>query len=260
MMDNTQDEYSFRDNFMKLFKRGFGLFAFVAITLLPGCTKQHKIETKKIQAISLRDADYQQTQNNIILRAKLLDRDECAQLTGRKKTKAFHKSTKIIQFTTINNGVSSLLLKQKNIDLKLIPHKTICQTYTSSAIFNGLMSSMGAYIVTITAGSLLFTLVLKTVNASFFILALGVDMLALGVLGITPTIGIIKGVRREHKNTEMLKRLDKLALHKPTIIYAGNHKNKLIFVQKKDYKPQFDLTIVDNNKKTTFNIDLNQNS
>ena len=94
---------------------GFGLLALVALIILPGCAKQSKIIIKKIQAVPAQDADYQQTQDNITLRAKMLEREECAQLTGRKKTKAFHKRTKVIQFTTVNNSTTPLLLKPKKL-------------------------------------------------------------------------------------------------------------------------------------------------
>jgi len=253
---------------------GFSLLILVA--LLPGCGKQHRKPIKNLKPILTHKADYQQTQQDITLKTKLLSKEEFKTLLRKKRLNSFSKRTKAIQLSVTNNSKENWMLKREAINLEQIPYKKMERQVIRYASWNGIgaglkialiggvIASAGTAIIYYIAGSgffapwLLPVVVWESPEVPM-LTASAVAATGACVSATSPIVAIKKATSTAELNAQNKIRLQQMMLIEPLVIKPDTTETCIIFVRKRDYESEFEvgLTNVENKKEQLyFTVDL----
>ena len=229
---------------------GFGLLALVALIILPGCTKPSRKPLKKIQPIRSEQADYQQTQQDITVKAKLFSKAEYQSLLHKKKLNRFDKKTKALQISITNNSHTDLKLDPEYLGLELIPYKTMERQVTHS-IWQGIgVATATAYI-----GASLASMVDGISKPTQVLL----HLTSVGFFIASPIVGLKRTSNVEKLNTTNKIMLQKMMLTKPLVVKPGHTKTCILFVNKNYYESKFEMALINTKnprEKNYFSVEL----
>jgi len=205
-------------------------------------------------------------QNKISVQAEVLKtKAECVQAFGKKGRRLFKsKKNKIypIKCTIQNNGSSTISLSLENIDLKMVPRKTIVQKIAHSN-FNwprgfGILTS-GLKILAIGAG--VFAVCIGAGIAGGFLIYPGdiasqfFVMIMSGSIGVVaaPAAMVIYGLTNDNQSTNS----HSLALLDSLDIQPGETRIFFLFVYERDMQKNFSMTFTDENQNNlSYNVQL----
>lgn len=255
----------------------YNFFLLLALSLLPGCTKEKKIPIPRLRLLSSY-IDYQETRRGITLCAKKLSVDDCKSLFGKRSKFLFKKSRRKqpiypIQLSIHNQTESPISLKPKNISLSLTP----CKEVMGRVRQNTTLQVVGGIACTVLAASLLvagavfaltsggiFTALFGSMGASVAAPLIVVGLSAVIVTPFflvigTPVVSTLKGVHSAQKNALVKKELDAKTLSTELIIDPDQTIDTVIFVSRPQYQKNFTVAFTQPNTTTqitTFCVDL----
>ncbi len=218
------------------------------VLLLPGC-KQPAYHPKSLQEIRLNNASLQ-TQNNVTVHCKLLNKQETHILFDGRGSRLLNKRKPIyaLYLYIENKSQKNLILDPGCIGLKLINPKMVAQrlySHTSRRIIVPLILG------TLCTGTVfLAAAYISILGAIGSIPALVKGGYAgLGIAGMvaagTPYICYNQGNQALTTNTSIQRDILQKSLHKPTIIESGTSLNTLLFVPHKCYNSSFKIRLID---------------
>ena len=243
---------------MKNNKSFFGILLAVLV-LLPGCILHVPSYRRQPLRMIRENFTYSGSENNVMLRAKLLNEVDKEDLFGDRIGAIEGGQFKVV-YLSIHN------LSDKNYSI--MPHSIDLRQISCSRVI-GLMkktSSVGrltAYVFGGIASKELFVLAASASFASANVIALSVVASTVGVgLEVISLIGLFRGIKSIVMNSRIAKDIKEKTLHEKIIINSGERYEGLIFVKSSDYTPQFAVTMHENNNmknSISFNVDLRQN-
>ena len=250
---------------MKSNKSFLGLFL-AGLVLLPGCMLRVPSYRRQPLRIMREDMVYTDTQENIMVRAKLLTKTDKYDLFGEHIGDLEQNQIKVIYISVNNLNDYHYVLTPRAIGLNQMHYINIrkCMKHTSSGgrfatyIFGG-MGAAGAF----SAASIGFVAVETAKSATIAaLITLSTAACTVGVgLKVISLIGLFRGIKSVVMNSRINKDLKEKMVHQKVIINSGDHYEGLIFVKASDYNEQFAVTVYekDNAKKSvTFDVDLEQ--
>jgi len=214
--------------------------------------------------------------NKISVQAEVLTtKAECVAAFGKKGRRLFKsKKNKIypIKCTIQNNGSSTISLSLENIDLKMVPRKTIMQKLAHSTwprgfgiLTSGLkILGVGAIVF---AGSIVATVVgtlgiatamvlynAKSVAGLSMVLGSCLPIASLGVGAVAaPTAMVIYG----YKLTQKTNKIFPLLLLDSLEIQPGETRTFFLFVYERDMQKNFSMKFIDENQNNLlYNVQL----
>jgi len=189
----------------------------------------------------------------------LTTKSACVAAFGKKGCKLLkHKRKKIypIRCSIQNNGTSTISLSLENIDLKIVPHKTILSRFKNgSRWFKLLGVGASAFVSCIGVGligglSALAYLGIFTTSSAVaagdipFFMYMSVGLGACAGTVAAPT-SIIYELTKKQKN-----KIDSLSLLDTLFIAPGEIRTFFLFVYKRNYKEKFSVTFMDENQNS----------
>lgn len=254
------------------------VLAFTCALLLTSCSKQtHHPYLRPLPQY----LDYYHAQDDIIVRAKSLTRDDCKAFFGPKSSLLFKKRRQRqpiypIQISVTNRSEHVAEIKPENIDIQLTSYKDVAQRLAhnpflqafggimATVLITGLIAMVSSFILT--PGILtiyLFGAAAAPISAPLVFAGTSALVAAplFFVIG-TPVNSTLKGIKSAQSNSVMKKELQRNSLQNALRIEPYQSIETLIFVSKPHYKNEFKLgvTYTDNEtdqKITNFNIRIN---
>jgi len=256
-------------------KLGLGLLSIAALVILPGCgKKQLRKPIKTLKPLTAQKADFKETQQDITLSTKLFSTDEYKKLLRKKKISRSNRRIKAIQISVTNDTKNNWMLSSRGIGLDQIPYKKMERQVIRYASWSGLRAALpvaltgglliGTGAAAIYGGlmlSMLFTEILEIGITGGQIVAGGSAAIVAGagVSAASPVVAIKKATSTAEFNAQNKMRLQKMMLVNPMIVKPGKTKSRIIFVNKRNYEPEFEVELINaENKKDQlyFSVDL----
>ena len=243
---------------MEITKKMIG-FLLVGLVLLPGCMSVPTYRAKSLNVLP-NDFAYRETKNNVVFRAKRLRSAEIYSLFGMRVEK-LAAYVEIIHCSMHNFSNKDYIFSAENKEFQSLSiHDALQLMSTSSAgrLATGVASGIG--VSSTTNG--LFIIGMCSVFPHFAIAApyaliFGFPFVA--IIGALPFFG--KGIKSMVMNERIEKDLQNKMITGDMIVYSGEKYEGLIFVKFSDYKPEFTVTIHEENKESnsiTFDVNLDK--
>lgn len=227
---------------------------------LAGCAKQNK--SKQCQLPTLKDSahiDYQETKEKVTIRAKALTTFDCDTFLSDNGSAIMGGRNPLqpIQLCIENEGESAVLLFDANIGLPMVAaNKVIArlthQRFTASAIWGGI-SIIGLSLI------VWIPIVLFTASSALVSFLAYVSICSFYMFVATPCIFIADNALFTCCPDEIKSCIHQTDKGKAVVIKPGKTIDMLIFVRKDEFKPTFDVTLLDENdqtKKQAFTVKL----
>ncbi len=239
----------------------------LCIVCLPACLKNKKLpgQLKPLRSY----LNYESTQNNITLRAKKLSKRETIKTFGIRGKQLFNKQRKTIlpvQLSIENNSTELLVLKPEHIGLKLTSYRRVAQRFQKNTLFQILGTlTIGALATAAVATGGVAALIIGGMATSVPLIIVGTATCVASPFFLligAPIATTIKGIETAKANTAAKRGVKEKTLPPVLLIEPGQTIDTLIFVLKRDYRPYFDVTFVNQHepeKLNTFTVDLNGN-
>jgi len=237
---------------------------------LAGCAKRNTYKPRQIPSLKeSAHVDYQETKGLVTFRAKAFTQFDCDTIFGERADRITDGKNPLqpVQISIENNSPSVVELHDANIDLMLVPTKEVVDRLSG---FNfktaGICCGIGAIAAIASAGALFFVWPLALAHMVFFG---SLDLLLVCVAGTfglasvggllliaTPCLFIIDNSGNEKR--EIRECIAKTEMGKTIIVNSGKTVDVLLFVQKKQYKPDFTCSLIDQqqNKKRRYEVHL----
>lgn len=244
--------------------------AFLSILLvLAGCGKI-PYRPKSIKSISI-ESDYTGIKDDVILRVKKLTEAEISHLFGHQGEKFSNPRFPLVplHFSIHNLNDTALILDPKNISLESVNYRTVSKQLQSSSLGKTMRTmSYGALTAILTAGASFVGVIYGQLsnkdsyaeNSKLFW-----NITAPLILIATPFIAFVKTIKSARTNGKIKQDIKKKTLHKSIVIQPGQQYDTLVFVHTYDYRSQFILKLVEENKNKTgksiiFNVAMGKNN
>lgn len=230
---------------MKIFNTALLL---AALAFLPSCYRVPLYKTKSLHFLN-NDCPYTQTEQNIIVKARLLDQYDKRELFGEYSKKLIDTFSRepilVIYFSISNLSTHSYILPYCNgIDLKFISYEHINSKLKTSTRLR-------------TAGTILATYgtcsCLAVVSGITTCLPILIAVSIGGILSTIPIFQLNKSANESKSmNNKIAEDLEIKTFQKTIIIPSEGFYEGLFFVKESDFKSQFTLELQE--KKTTSKI------
>lgn len=249
---------------IKYCKKNKSLFGiFFACAFLPGCMKVPVYHQQPLQLVG-NYFSYYGDNDNVIVRAKLLNAAERHAMFGRHMQELHDEHNKSLQMIYVSiHNLSDLdyTLCSDDIQLKHIPYGKLNKLMKKTNSIGRLaVAGVGGGLYA--EGYVMWQALCQpgVGDEGFFIL----PIMCVCVIGgtIALVIGGAQGIKSMIMNRRISKDLREKTLSEKVVINSGDHYEGLIFVRSADYTSQFTVTLHEkDNKKNilTFDVDLNQN-
>jgi len=246
--------------------------AFIGLLLfVSGCAKKSNYKPHSLP--SLKESvhvDYQETKEQVTVRAKKFTHNDCDTFFGDRASKILSGKRPLqpIQLCIENSSKVAVLLFDENINLRLVPTQMVAGRLTpyrfaTSAIWSG-VGLFGLSVITLpwlfpAAFPLFchilgaFGTILSVNGAVFFFLSAPLILVA------TPFIFIADNALFRSCPKELKNCIHKTEKGKAVVIHPDGIIDMLIFVHCDQFKPTFDVTLLNENdqtKKQTFTVHL----
>jgi len=232
---------------------------FLSIICLPGCLKKKKPQPCQLKPLRSY-LNYEKTQNDVALRAKKLTKRETIKTFGPRGKQLFNKQRKTIQpiqLSIENNSTELLVLKPEHIDLQLTPYNHVASRLKKNTLFQMLGTlTVGALATAAIATGGVAALVIGGVAASVPLIIAGtVTCIAspFFLLIGAPIATTVKGIETAKANNHAKKQVREKTLPPVLLIEPGQTIDTLIFVKKRNYSPQFDVTFMNQHEPEQLN-------
>lgn len=241
--------------------------ALIVITIIcGGCAKKACYKPKPIRPLKEhKQIDYQETQKNITLRAKLFTIEDRNEIFGDRANRL--NTVMPLQISIENNSGATWYLSPKNIALQQETINTVARRLRSwHTLWWPLTALGGGLALTIGFGlPWLFWVgvpVCGSCHVDRFALCLvGIPTL-IGMLAIygSPIIFIIGLIADSYVNAALMPYLQETYLSKSTSIAPGTAVDQLIFVKNQHFKQQFDIMLTNGttDEKLIFHVSLHK--
>ncbi len=236
--------------------------------LLSGCVKTPSYNPRPLKSISI-ESNYTAVAKNVILRVKKLTKAEIFHLFGKRgeRFKNHHLSLVPLHISIHNLSNTSLILDPKNIDLESLSYRSVSKQLQTSSIGKTIRTiGCGALMAVLTMGAGFFGIMHdysdrnnSWIDNSKLLVNIAVPLIIIS----TPFIAFIKTIRSARTNGKIKRDIREKILRKKVTIYSGQQYDTLLFVQSVDYRSNFTLTLVEEDKPgkiTTFNIGMKKNN
>ncbi len=232
---------------------------------LAGCAKKSSYKPRNIQSLKeSAHVDYQETKELVTVRAKAFTNFDCDYIFGERADRITEGENRLqpVQLSIENNSPSVVKLRDSDIDLSLVPTKEVADrlsgfNYQTAGIYCGI----GTLVIAAATGLswLVLPAVLTGLDAILAPLLLSTLVFApVGsfLLLATPCMFLINTFNYEKK--ELRECIAKTDVGKTIMVNPGKTIDVLLFVHKKQYKPTFACTLIDQqqNKKRQFEVRL----
>lgn len=248
---------------------GIGLLLTVA-----GCAKKSDYKPCQIKSLKeLLSVDYQETKERVTVRAKAFTKNDCDYVFGERVDWLITEKDPLqpIQLCIENRGSSAWKILDANIGLQMVPTKEIVKRLSRSSFATaGVCFGIGLATALVGAGIAVVCLPLGLgigINAPAFVTpwifgvlgGAGVVLAGSVFIVISPFVFLINTVKPGSESKAIDNYVHQTNIEKAIVIKQNNTIDILIFVRKDEFKPTFDVTLLneqDQTKKQTFTVKL----
>lgn len=236
--------------FKKRCKQNVLYLTIVALCILSGCFEKQQYYNHHMLSLTPH-INFKSTKQNITLRAKRFNKQNCIQLFGSRGKKLIthrHKSSIYpIQLSITNKSNNTLLLEDNNINIPIMKYNKVARRMQHSTTIRamGLLAS-GIALATITAlgGFTIIGIGIITATAPLAIIgAVACASAPFMLLVGTPVSTTVNSVKNLRVNTNIKKDIKNKSLVRNVIIKPGQKIDTLIFVKGQNYRNKFRLKL-----------------
>jgi len=237
---------------MKNNKSFLGLFLAILV-LLPGCIHVPTYKRRSLQSVSDKCA-YRGAEKNVIMKAKLLSREDKSALFGRHSRLIHDNDIQVMYLSIHNLSNVSYLFSPVDIDLSMMSSHDVAQLMKTSSVSR---LAKGTALGAVGAGAIGWGVTGPMLCQS---MAIAYVCLPLGAVAATASLVLFgTSIKSIIMNKRIRKDITEKTVHKKVIINSGEQYEGLIFIKSSDYTPQFAVTLheQDNIKNSiVFDVDL----
>lgn len=251
---------------MKLLSPIFrGVVVASMLVLVPACGPRYR--KKNLKPLTSINADYQETKNDVTLRAKALSASELVTLFNGRGNDIFEHSKKqihAVQLSCLNQSDTVYTVDKKSIGIPLIEIEKIYKkmAWSPAAQVTGVALGGFGLGIGITAANayLLSTGVFFTMPLVASIAGLTAALVPYSFLLGIPYVCYSLAKNGRSANDALEKDLSKKMIGDCLVISPKEQKDWLIFINQNDFSPSFLLTCssLHSNELVTFNVNLVQ--
>jgi len=231
--------------------------------LFTGCTKRPSYDPRPLKSISI-ESNYTAVVKNIILRVKKLTKAEIFHLFGKQGERFENLVPLHISVHNLSN--TSLILDPKNINLVSLSYRSVGKQLQTSSIGKTIRTiGYGALMAVLAMGAGVFGIMHdysdrnnSWIDNSKLLVNVAVPLIIIS----TPIVALTRTISSARTNNKIKRDIREKTLHKKVTICPGQQFDMLLFVQSIDYRSDFTLMLVEENKSNKtieFNIRMKKN-
>jgi len=248
-------------NYKKLI---FSFMSFGLLMCLAGCAKKRNYKPNKL--LSLKESahvDYQETKEQITVRAKAFSKIDCDYIFGERADRIIGEKDPLqpIQLCIENNGSNNLKLLESKIDLQLVSAKEVTRrlgtssNYLASGIWGGI--GLSGIVSGIVSTSVIAS---SAVCPCAFLLPVMLISVGCLVAMTSPFVFLIENWSLSAENCRVSNYINTTSPGKKIAINPGQVIDVIIFVKQNEYRSTFKCTLMNDEtgKEISFIIKLNE--
>ncbi len=232
-----------------------------SLALLPGCMKEFRYETKHVPMLNNHTTHFEQTRHGITIQAKKINEAETRNLfNGYGKHLNARKGYIPVMINITNNTNSSWTITPQDIEIPQATfHHLKKAVHHNTAARVSLIALAGAIITIptlITGGlALPWALLAGGKFTAAAVITMGAGM-SVGIA--TTSTATLEGMRSKAQNINIEEDIARTALLHELSINPTKKITKIIFIPKKEFVNNFQLTVTNaNNELDTINFNVN---